>query len=81
MRTTVSEHDCASKASRTDDDVLIERIRGEFLEMPGLCLTPPQAARLLALDHETSQELLRKLSEAGFLRLTGNGAYVRKSNT
>jgi hypothetical protein len=29
---------------------LLERVRNEFLEMPGLRLTPTQAARLLALD-------------------------------
>ena len=60
---------------------LIDRIRSEFLEMPGLCLTPPQAARLLALDHGTSRELLRNLAEVGFLRLTLNGAYVRNSDS
>ena len=62
------------------DAALIDRIRSEFLEMPGLCLTPRQAARLLALDPETSRELLGKLAEAGFLRVTVNGSYVRNSN-
>ena len=80
MSAVSASHDCASRTSRTDHEVLIERIRGEFLEMPGLHLTLPQAARLLALDRETSQELLRKLSEAGFLRLTRKGAYVRNSS-
>ena len=76
-----TEADGASKVSCTKNETLIERIRGEFLEMPGLCLTAPQAARLLALDREISRELLRILLDAGFLRLTVNGAYVRNCNT
>ena len=32
---------------------LVERARGEFLEMPGLRLTIPQAARLWGLDTDS----------------------------
>lgn len=55
------------------------RVRAEFLEMPGLRLTAPQAARLWALDHATSQSLLESLAATGFLSRTGDGRYLRRS--
>ena len=58
---------------------LLHRIRSEFLEMPGLRLTPAQAARLWALDRHTSERLLDSLTMAGFLLKTNEGAYVRGS--
>ena len=39
------------------EDVL-QRIQGEFSEMPGLRLTPPQAQRLWGLDRATCEELV-----------------------
>jgi hypothetical protein len=41
---------------------LEERIRGEFLEMPGLRLTPRQASRLWAVDASTSEFVLDSLT-------------------
>ena len=58
---------------------LEDRIRGEFLEMPGLRLTPRQAARLWAVDHTTSERLLDHLAVSGFLARTHEGAYLRSS--
>ncbi len=58
---------------------LDERIRGEFLEMPGLVLTPQQASRLWALDTATSACVLDRLASAGFLARTRDGAYLRTS--
>lgn len=59
------------------DEQLIDRIRGEYLEMPGLQLTSPQAMRLLGLDERTCVRLLGLLVEVGFLRRTGVGTYAR----
>ena len=56
---------------------LLHRIRSEFLEMPGLRLTPVQAARLWAVDRETSERILHGLVAAGFLIKNREGAYVR----
>jgi hypothetical protein len=56
---------------------LLQRIRSEFLEMPGLHLTPPQAARLWALDRATSEMVLGELVSAGFLSKSRSGAYLR----
>ena len=58
---------------------LEKRIRGEFLEMPGLRLTPQQASRLWALDPATSEHVLERLTSTGFLSRTREGAYLRAS--
>lgn len=58
-------------------DDLICRVRGEYLEMPGLRLTSDQAGRLWGLDTVTAQRLLRTLSEARFLTCTPDGRYSR----
>jgi hypothetical protein len=60
---------------------LEERVRGEFLEMPGLRLTPQQASRLWALDRSTSERVLNRLTSVGFLARTREGAYLRVSRT
>ena len=58
---------------------LLHRIRSEFLEMPGLRLTSAQAARLWALDRQTSERLLDGLTMTGFLLKNRKGAYLRAS--
>lgn len=59
------------------DDVLLGRIRGEFLEMPGLRLTSAQAQRLWALDQHTCEAVLHMLVGSRFLSRTRDGAFVR----
>lgn len=60
---------------------LLNRIRGEYLEMPGLRLTPAQAARLWAVDLELARELLTVLVEAGFLTVAGDGRHARRGDS
>ena len=55
----------------------VQRVRSEFLEMPGLRLTPQQAARLWHLDPARCQEIIEVLVGSAFLRWTGRGALVR----
>jgi hypothetical protein len=62
--------------SRTIQDV-VRRIRGEFLEMPGLRLTPEQARRLWRLDETSCEAVLGALVDARFLARTRDGAFVR----
>lgn len=57
--------------------VQVRRIYSEYLEMPGLGLTCAQAQRLWGLEADACVEALRVLIEAGFLRLTNSGQYVR----
>ncbi len=56
---------------------LLQRIRGEYLEMPGLRLTAEQARRLWSLDLGTCTSLLEALVDAKFLARTGDGKYFR----
>jgi hypothetical protein len=56
---------------------VLQRIQGEYLEMPGLRLTAAQAQRLWGLEPETCFSLLAALVDANFLRRTRDGAYVR----
>jgi hypothetical protein len=58
---------------------LTSRVRGEFIEMPGLTLTPAQAARLWAIDAVTSERILQGLKSAGFLNRNRAGAFSRAS--
>ena len=57
---------------------LVERARGEYLEMPGLQLTISQAQRLWGLDGETCAALLTALIEQRFLLRTAAGTHVRR---
>lgn len=59
-------------------DALLQRVYGEFLEMPGLRLTCRQAQRLLGLDEPTCREVLGFLVDAKFLaRPDHDGTYSR----
>jgi hypothetical protein len=49
---------------------LARRVRGEFMEMPGLCLSLPQAQRLWGLDAPRCQAVLDALVERGVLSRT-----------
>ena len=55
---------------------VIERVRGEFNEMPGLRLTPEQAARLWGLDARSCNQVLGSLVSSSFLRWSA-GSVVR----
>jgi DNA-binding IclR family transcriptional regulator len=57
--------------------LLVERVQSEFNEMPGLRLTPAQAARLLGLPPRTCQKVIQTLVRAEFLRWTDDGSIVR----
>ena len=46
---------------------LLERIRAEFLEMPGLCMTSEQVQRLCGEERTLCQLVLDSLVDAKFL--------------
>ena len=50
----------------------LNRIRSEYIEMPGLVLTVPQAARLWGLNVRRSERLLSVLVDSGFLSCDKN---------
>jgi hypothetical protein len=59
---------------------ILRRIRGEYLEMPGLRLTDVQAQRLWALDARTCASVLDTLVEDQFLCVGDDCAYGLFSN-
>jgi hypothetical protein len=58
---------------------LVERIRAEYIEQPGLRLTEAQASRLWRLDEPTTQLALGELTGAAFLQRSEDGRYARPS--
>jgi len=56
---------------------LVQRIRAEFLEMPGLSLTFWQAMRLWNLDELVCRSVPDVLVQGGFLTETRQGAFRR----
>jgi hypothetical protein len=56
---------------------MVRRIRGEFLEMPGLRLTSQEARRLWRLDETACDAVLGALVDARFLAKTRDGAFIR----
>jgi hypothetical protein len=56
---------------------LLNRVRAEFTEMPGLRLRVEQAQRLWNLDQTSCELLLRSLVEAKFLSCGPDEAYGR----
>src|ERR1700681_1086272 len=57
------------------------RLRGEFLEMPGLRVTEAQARRLWGLDADSCGALLQELVHSNFLFRTRDGAFMRVEHT
>jgi hypothetical protein len=53
-----------------------QRVRAEYLEMPGLNLTRDQAKCLWAVDGPLCDRLLSHLVETGFLERTPRATYV-----
>lgn len=60
------------------ESAVMHRIAAEYVEMPGLRLTRPQAARLWGLDIRQSTRLLSELVSTGFLVRDSTGAYRRR---
>lgn len=56
---------------------VLRRIEAEYQEMPGMCVTLPQAQRLWGLDTATCSFVLTTLVERRILRRTARGTYVR----
>ena len=56
---------------------IAQRVRAEYLEMPGLNLTREQARCLWGLDAETCDQLLAYLVDSRFLVCTRHDTYVR----
>ena len=58
-------------------DTVTDRVRAEFVEMPGLTLTVRQASRLFGLDQDMCREVVDRLIDADFLRWSSAGVVAR----
>ena len=58
-------------------EVVAERVRAEFEEMPGMTLTMPQASRLFGIEHEVCRTIVERLVTTSYLRWTQTGAVTR----
>ena len=63
-----------------DTEALVTRIRSEFNESPGMCLTLRQGARLWGIPPEECAKLVDRLVQEDFLRWTRNGELVRSDS-
>jgi len=64
-----------------DLEPLVERVRGEFNEMPGLQLSEAQAARLWGVEQAACRQIVDVLVDAEFLRWTSNGLIARATRS
>jgi len=69
LRLYPDRRDASSRA------VLLQRIRSEFVEMPCLRLTGPQARRLFDLRTDVCERVLATLVRARILTCDGDGRY------
>jgi hypothetical protein len=77
MLTETLENPPAARQRPSHLAPLVQRIEGEYHEMPGLKLTEAQAQRLWNLDPDTCHIVLVTLMQRRFLRRTATGMYVR----
>jgi hypothetical protein len=64
---------------RTIEDVL-NHLRAEYMEMPGLRLKAGQVQRLCGIEQTMCQQVLDSLLESKFLCLKSDGAYARATD-
>ena len=66
-----------STGLRDGTEQIINSIRGEFNEMPGMKLTRDQFCRLWHLERKTAERVIKSLTTSGFLRKDGADRYGR----
>jgi hypothetical protein len=61
------------------DNGTVQRLRAEFMEMPGLRLTPEQVQRLCGVERAMCRAALKELVDSGLLRVNADGTYGRRT--
>ena len=59
------------------DQRVLERLRAEYLEMPGMKLRLEQVQRLCGIEQTMCKLVLDALVKTNFMRLNSDGTYVR----
>ena len=62
--------------STCSPEQILDRLRGEFREMPGMRLTLEQVQRLCGIEPPLCKLALETLVEAKFLRVGSDGTYM-----
>jgi hypothetical protein len=75
--TTIEPRPTLPRRAAPTLNTLVDRIRAEYLEQPGLRLTEAQACRLWRLDEPTTRRALTALTGASFLQRSDDGRYAR----
>lgn len=63
--------------STLPDERLVQRLRAEYIEMPGMKLTIEQVRRLCGIEETICRTVLESLVQTRFLFLRADGTYVR----
>jgi hypothetical protein len=63
-----------------DTEALLTRIKSEFNESPGMCLTLRQGARLWGIAPDECAKVVERLVLENFLRWTQNGEVIRSES-
>jgi hypothetical protein len=66
-------------AVESADPSLVDRLRAEYLEMPGMSLTLDQVGRLCGIEPATCKLVIDALVEAKFLSWKTGGLYIRRT--
>ena len=64
----------------TANQVILDRLRAEYLEMPGLRLKAPQVGRLCGIERALCEVVLDILVEEEFLCRRPDGSYARPAD-
>jgi hypothetical protein len=78
--TAATYPDVPRAITRPDLRDIVHLVKSEYLEMPGLCLTPAQVRRLWNLDLHTAAAVLQQLVKDGFLCVTEAGTFERRDS-
>ena len=65
--------------TNSSNDRILERIRAEYVEMPGMSLRLEQLARLCGIEASICKRVLDTLIETEFLHLKADGEYARRT--
>ena len=61
-----------------EHEAIVNRVRNEFVEVPGLRLTMAQAMKLWGLGPDECQQVISMLVASSFLRLNARGQILRE---
>jgi hypothetical protein len=70
----------SERCTEVECEALLQRVRAEFDEEPGLVLTLSQAERLFGVGEDTCRRVLGTLVREGTLHVSGDGAYGRRDD-